>query len=400
MRNGLRGTGRRVRVGVAIALIAALTAACGGGGGGASDEGPIKIGVVLSLTGVFGPSAKYVREGYEYWAKEVNDAGGIDGRKVKLVVRDDQSKPAVAATLARSLVDKDDVFMILGPYGSGATDTMGAALEQSQVPMLATIGSDSAIWDRRKLTWTFQAFPSSTYDHEAFLHVAEEEGAKRVTIINEEAGFSVAAAKWAKAEAKKSGMEVQSLSYPSESHDFSSIVQKMKGFKPDAVSMGGYYEASVALTKEMISAGLDVPGYHFIQAADGVTAEALGKDADGIIGRSSWEPQLETAKNEEFAAGYEKQFERAPSYHSAAAYASGEVTQAAIEAGGTDREKVREFFATKTVDTVQGTYDVNEKGQQTGYKYVGIQWRGEEKVVIWPDDQATDEVVWPKRKWA
>lgn len=390
---------RRMRVlSMAVAATLLLAAGCGGGGGTGSD-GPIKFGAVLSLTGVFAPSAKYVKEGYEYWAHEVNDAGGIKGRKVKLVFRDDQSKPERAANLARSLVEKDDVFMILGPYGSGATDTMAAVLESLQVPMLGTIASDAGIWERRDLNWTFQEFPSSTYDHQSFLNVAAAQDVKRISIINEETGFSIAAAKWAKQQAKKDGMTVQSLSYPSDSHDFSSLVQKMKAFHPDAVSMGGYYEPSIALTKEMVSQRLNVPGYHFIQAADGVTAEALGKNVNGVFGRSSWEPQLKTKGNKAFVAGYKKMFKRAPSYHSAAAYSAGEIAAAAIKANGTDRQKVRDFLASKAVDTVQGTYRVNDKGQQTGFKYVGIQWQHGKKYIVWPKDAATGKVIWPKPDW-
>jgi acyl dehydratase len=157
-------------------------------------------------------------------------------------------------------------------------------------------------------------------------------------------------------------MTVQMLSYPSGSQDFSSIVTKAKAFKPEALSMGGYYEPSILLTKEMISQNFEVDLYHFIQAADGVTKDALGANVEGIMGRSSWEPQLETPGNEEFTKGYQDKFGREPSYHSAAAYAAGQVAQAALEAGKGDPDAVREFLASKTVETVAGTYKVNEIG--------------------------------------
>jgi branched-chain amino acid transport system substrate-binding protein len=381
-----------------IAALALVTAACGGGEAGASGD-TLKIGAVLSLTGSYAPSAKYVKEGYKYWVDEVNAHGGIDGRKVELVIRDDQSDPATAATLARSLVEKQDVEFILGPYGSGATDTMAATVESLQVPMLGTIASDSEIWERRQLHWTFQAFPSSDYDHEAFLHVAEQKGLDRITIVYEDAGFSVNAAEWAKKQAESQGMTVQMLSYPSGAQDFSSIVAKAKAFGPDALSMGGYYEPSVLLTKEMIAQNFHVQLYHFIQAADGVTKEALGSNVEGLMGRSSWEPQLDTKGNEQFTTGYEKKFGREPSYHSAAAYAAGEVAEAALEAGDGDAEAVRDFLASKTVETVCGTYKVNDAGQQEGYKYVGIQWIDGEKQIVWPEDAATAEVEFPMPEW-
>jgi branched-chain amino acid transport system substrate-binding protein len=386
---------------VAVAAASAmLVSACQGSGSAGGENEPLRMGAVLSLTGSYAPSAKYVEEGYKLWAKDVNSDGGINGREVELVFRDDQSDPATAATLARSLVDQEDVEFILGPYGSGATDTMAATLESLRIPMLGTIASDAGIWDRRELAWTFQAFPASTYDHEAFLAVAQENGLDRITIINEDAGFSIAAAEWAKKEAEAQGMTVQSLSYPSDTQSFSSIVAKMESFGPQAVSMGGYYEPSILLTKEMMGQNLNVPAYHFIQSADGVTAEALGDNADGILGRSSWEPQLATEGNEKFVAAYEEMHGREPSYHSAAAYAAGQVAQAALTAADGDAEATREFLASETVDTIAGTYEVNEKGQQVGFKYVGTQWQDGSKEIVWPADLATGEVVVPKPDWS
>lgn len=121
---------------------------------------------------------------------------------------------------------------------------------------------------------------------------------------------------------------------------------------------------------------------------------------NGILGRSSWEPQLPTEGNEEFVAGYQKMFDREPSYHSAAAYAAGQVAQASIEAAKGDQEKVREILATNEIETVGGTFKVNEKGQQTGMRYVGTQWQNGKKEIIWPGEDATAEIIVPKANWA
>lgn len=387
------------RLGVALAALALVVTGCGGGAGASGSSDTIKIGAVLSLSGEFAPSAKYVEEGYKYWQHEVNSDGGIDGKKVDLVIRDDQSDPEKAANLARSLIQRDGVQFLLGPYGSGSTDTMAAAVEQLQVPMLGTIASDSQIWVRRHLNWTFQAFPSSNHDHDAFLAMAEKEGLHRITIVYEETGFSIAAAKIAKRTAESKGMTVQTLSYPSDAQDFSSLVTKAKQFGPQALSMGGYYEPSILLTKEMIAQNFHPQLYHFIQSADPVTKDALGANVEGIMGRSSWEPQLDTPGNEEFIKGYEKMFHREPSYHSAAAYASGEIAKAALEAGNGDPNSVRKFLATKTVNTVGGTYKVNDIGQQVGMKYVGTQWIDGKKQIVWPEQDATSKLEFPMPAW-
>jgi branched-chain amino acid transport system substrate-binding protein len=83
---------------------------------------------------------------------------------VQVVVYDDESNPDTGRVLAERLIDRDAVLAILGPYSSPITDAMATATERAQIPMIGTIASDSSIWSRRKLHWSFQGFPSSDYD--------------------------------------------------------------------------------------------------------------------------------------------------------------------------------------------------------------------------------------------
>jgi branched-chain amino acid transport system substrate-binding protein len=217
---------------------------------------------------------------------------------------------------------------------------MATAVERAEVPMLGTIASDSSIWDRRKLHWTFQAFPSSNFDHEGFLKIlkAHEKGRNaKLAIVFEEAPFSIAAKDWAVKAGKDMGFTIEAYGYAPGAQDIRSIIERIDALGARSGSMGGYYQPSVALTRQMIERGFNPVAYHFIQAADGVTKDALGANAEGIFGRSAWEPALETPASKAFVASYEKKFSRTPSYHSAAAYAAGEVYAAAIKAKGADR---------------------------------------------------------------
>jgi branched-chain amino acid transport system substrate-binding protein len=366
----------------------------------ARAAGSIKFGASLSLTGRFSDSAKYVKEGYDLWAEEVNQKGGLGGQQVEVVVYDDESKPDTGRVLAERLIDRDGVTAILGPYSSPITDAMATAVERAEVPMLGTIASDSSIWDRRKLHWTFQAFPSSNFDHEGFLKIlkAHEKGRNsKLAIVFEEAPFSIGAKDWALKAGKEMGFTIEAYGYAPGSQDFRSIIERIVAFGADSVSMGGYYQPSVALTRQMVERGFNPVGYHFIQAADGVTKDALGENAEGIFGRSAWEPAVDTPASKAFVASYEKKFSRTPSYHSAAAYAAGEVFAAAIKAKGADRKAIREFIAGTHVDTVLGSFAVNKKGQQDGYRYVSTQWQGGKSLVV--GDNSKNDIEWPKPKW-
>ena len=360
---------------------------------------PVKLGASLSLTGRFSDSAKYTQEGYLLWVEQVNAAGGLAGSPVELTIYDDESNPDTGRVLAQRLIDRDGALALLGPYSSPITDAIAVVVERAQVPMLGTIASDSSIWTRRRLRWSFQAFASSDNDHQGFLEILKDKGRdlKKVAVIFEEAPFSIASKEQMMPALKAAGFEAEAYGYNPGAQDFRSIIERMLSFGAQAVSMGGYYQPSIALTRQMIERGFNPTAYHFIQAADGVTKDALGANANGIFGRSAWEATIETPASQAFVKAYEAKFKRTPAYHSAAAYSTGQTFAAAIKAKGVDRTAIRDYIAGTPIETVLGIFKVNERGQQTGYSYVATQWQGGHSLVVGAG--AKTPVIWPKPKW-
>ena len=82
----------------------------------AAAQGPIRIGASLSLTGTYAKLGKYQHEGYQLCLKETNARGGVLGRKLDMVVYDDQSTPATAVRLYEKLITEDKVDAVMGPY--------------------------------------------------------------------------------------------------------------------------------------------------------------------------------------------------------------------------------------------------------------------------------------------
>ena len=394
---------RRLAAAAAAALI--LTA-CGGGDEGitaapATDDSPIRLGVALSDTGRFANSAQSMRQAYDLWNEQINEAGGIDGRQVELVYYDDESLPDTARVLAERLINKDDVFMLLGPYSSGITAVMAAVSEREQVPLLGTIASDSTTWAKRDLKWTFQAFASSRFDHRGFMEIAAEQGAERMAVLFEESPFSIDAKDWAVEEGgPELGIQVDAYGYQSDDLDFSSITQRIADSGVETVSMGGYTAPGIQFTQSLIERGVALQGYHFIQAGDEATREGLGESIEGVLGRTPWHPELDTEGNADFVQTYTEKFDSEPDYQAATAFATGQLAAAAIEQAGTDREAVREFLATQTTETVMGTYEVDERLAQIGYQYAMTQWQGGQNVLVGgPEVKAPQPVVWPKPAW-
>lgn len=101
-------------------VMALAVSACGSGGAG--DDTPIKIGIIADLTGPFATYGNSLARSAQLAVKEINDAGGIDGRQVEVIVEDIQTDVAATVDKARKLVQSDNVDLVMGPIGSDAND--------------------------------------------------------------------------------------------------------------------------------------------------------------------------------------------------------------------------------------------------------------------------------------
>lgn len=201
------------------------------------------------------------------------------------------------------------------------------------------------------------------------------------------------------------GMTVDVYKWSRDDLDFSSIVQRVDEGDYDAVYALGYLPGTIRFAQAMIELGVQVDGIH-LNGPDPALLDALPlAQLEGVMGRTPWHYTLQTEGNEEFVAEYLKKFPDAEpdSIHMgvAAAYAAGQLIQAAIEAVGLDREALKEFFATAKVDTVLGTYELDANGNQLGYKQYLGQWQdGTYTIVVGPQpEQDGRDAVWPKPNW-
>ena len=129
--------------------------------------------------------------------------------------------------------------------------------------------------------------------------------------------------------------------------------------------------------------------------------QALGSLAEYTFGLSAWEPSLPNPGIKEFVEAYEKEFQRAPSFHAAGAYGSCQIfMEAAKRAGSLDDEKVREELLKLKMKTIFSEYAVDQRGYQTANKGLFVQWQDGNKVVVWPNDLASGKARLPVPGWA
>ena len=181
---------------VIAASLFAVSAACNkneGGGSAASTSDPIKIGVYSPFTGGSSPMGLSMRDGVRLAAEEINAAGGVLGRKIQLVERDDQAVNERGAQVMQELISSEHVVAVLGPTNTGVAKASYRYPEQAKVPMLVNVSAGAPINELFKEfpdNYLFRIAASDDVQAEMIVKEAvDKEGLKKVAILADDTNY-------------------------------------------------------------------------------------------------------------------------------------------------------------------------------------------------------------------
>ena len=363
---------------------------------------PIKIGASMSVTGTYAKPGTYQKQGYDVCIDELNAKGGILGRKVELVIYDDQSTPATAVRLYEKLITEDKVDAVMGPYSSAVSEAVANVTEKYKKVMVAPLAATTSIFKKGRKYIFMVITPAENY-LDGLIDMAAKRGLKTVAIIHEDTLFPKASAAGTVEAAKKKGMQVVlQEAYPKGNTDFSALLVKIKAANPDVIAAGTYFDDAVAITRQMkelnvnpkmfgLTVGGDLPEFY----------DLLKQNADYIYGSTQWDESLPYPGQKEFLAAYKAKFKgQEPSYHTAAGYAGCLIYAEAVKKAGTlDADKVRDQLLKMEIKTAFGDYKVEPDGFQIAHKMVMLQWQDGKRIVVWPDDLANGKMRYPTPEW-
>ena len=363
---------------------------------------PIKIGASMSVTGTYAKPGTYQKQGYDVCIDELNAKGGILGRKVELVIYDDQSTPATAVRLYEKLITEDKVDAVMGPYSSAVSEAVANVTEKYKKVMVAPLAATTSIFKKGRKYIFMVITPAENY-LDGLIDMAAKRGLKTVAIINEDTLFPKASAAGTAEAAKKRGMQVVlQEAYPKGNTDFSALLVKIKAANPDVIAAGTYFDDAVAITRQMkelnvnpkmfgLTVGGDLPEFY----------DLLKQNAEYTYGSTQWDESLPYPGQKEFLAAYKAKFTgQEPSYHTAAGYAGCLIYAEAVKKAGTlDADKVRDQLLKMEIKTAFGDYKVEPDGFQIAHKMVMLQWQDGKRIVVWPDDLANGKPRYPTPEW-
>jgi branched-chain amino acid transport system substrate-binding protein len=352
----------------------------------------IVIGTSLPQTGPYAETQflQYSRA-YDLWVRDVNAAGGMLGREVRLLWHDDFGQPERCEENFQRLIKDDKVDLLLGPCHSVLIEPMAHVVEEARMLLLEGSGSVSEMF-RQGRKWLFLCWDADCNYMKSFLEfMSSPSNRKRISKVGSVAGNrprGLGHALGVHQHAKQLGLEVAWDERTSGEVDYADVFRRGKATGAEVVMWD--IEARGDDKKRAIGAAIDAgfsPSQLWLSESPGQKVES------GVFSRVTWLPSDPRPMSKKFYEDFVKVTGVDPEYHSAGGYACGQVLQQAVEAtGGLDNEKLRAAVLKMTFETVMGPLRYGEDGLPIA-TFPVAQWQDGTPQLVFPQEAKTKEAV-------
>lgn len=311
---------------------------------------PIVVGAVVSATGPAAPLGEPERATLRMMEKQVNEAGGVLGRPLKIIIEDDQTNPKEAVTATQKLIQQEKVVAIIGSSISPSVLAMKPITAQAKIPQLA-MGAANAITDEPPIDWIWRTPPKDALAvAKALKYISEKLKVTKIAVLHDENAFGSSGAAEIEKTAKDWGLEVVGKeSYKTDETDLTTQLTKLKGANPEVLVVWGTNPGPAVAAKNMKQLGWDIPyvGSHgiankkFIELA-GDAAEGVVFPAGKLLIPSSIVDPQQKAIVDQFVAAYQAAVGQPPSTFAGHAFdALGLLLKAINTAQSTEPEAIQ-----------------------------------------------------------
>jgi branched-chain amino acid transport system substrate-binding protein len=358
----------RIRVTVtllAVMLVVALEA---------SAQAPFKIGFISPLSGAIAAAGKDMYSGCElYWQETGWQAGG---RKVEVILEDNEGQPTAALTKARKLVENDKVHMLAGIILSNVAYALVPYVEGQGMPTLYPINSADDLTQRKRPKWLIRTgFSAGGNMHPFGEYAAKTLGYKKIVTIGLDYAFGwETVGGFHKSFEDTGGQIIQKIWVPLNVQDYAPYLGQVKR-EADAVFVNGLGRWTVLFAKQYAESALK--GKPLI--ANGTYSDEhvlpqLGDESLGVISAHHYSAALDTPANQKFRAAYEKAYQRTPGFYGENCYTGARIISEAVKAiGGKVEDRAALMDALRKVkigDAPRGPVEMDAYGNPTQNIYI------------------------------
>jgi branched-chain amino acid transport system substrate-binding protein len=248
----------------------------------AADAEPIKIGAVFSITGGASFLGEPEKNSVNLLADMINERGGVLGRKIEMVVYDDETDVNKCVMAVDKLLRKDQVVAVIGPTTSGNTLAVMPKFEPAKIPLISCASADKIVIP--VTPWIFKDTPSDRFAVLKILEYAKVAGQKKIAIITVSDGFGQAGREFLKELIPAQGFNlVADEVYGPKDTDMTAQLTSIKNLNPDAVICWGTNPGPAVIARNRVQLGMQTQLYMSHGVASKKFIELAGEAAEGLM---------------------------------------------------------------------------------------------------------------------
>ena len=361
---------RAVRTGFVVAAVASALVA-----GQATAQGPIKIGFLAPMSGAIAAAGKDMYSGCElYWQES---GWQIAGRKLEVILEDNEGLPATALTKLRKLVENDHVHLVAGVILSNVAYALVPYIEAQGIPTLYPINSADDLTQRRRPKWLIRTgFSAGGNMHPFGEYAATVLGYKKVATLGLDYAFGwETVGGFHKSFEDSGGQIIQKIWVPLNVQDYAPYLAQVKK-EADAVFVNALGRWTLLFAKQYADSGLRdrLPLIAGGTYSDEHVLPQLGDESLGVVSAHHYSASLDTPANRRFRAAFEKAYNRTPSFYSENCYTGARIISEAVRAiGGKVEDRAALMGALRQVeitDAPRGPVKMDPYGNPTQNVYI------------------------------
>jgi branched-chain amino acid transport system substrate-binding protein len=283
-------------------------------GGVARADEPIRIGAIFSVTGPASFLGEPERNTAKMLEEDINKSGGLLGRKVEIIVYDDETDATKAVTAVDRLIKKDKVVAIIGPSTSGNTLAIMPKVEEAKVPLLSCAAAKKIVQPARP--YVFKVVPSDILAVKKIFQHTKKAGITKIAILSASDGYGAGGREDMKELAPQMGIVIVADEvYGPKDTDMTAQLTKLKGTDAQAIVCWGTNPGPAVIARNRVQLGIKTPLYMSSGVASKKFIELAGvENAEGILlpaGRLIVESQVPaTSLQKKVLASYIKEYEK------------------------------------------------------------------------------------------
>ena len=318
-----------------------------GGCGDTGDANTLYVAVACPITGQGADFGKTIKGGVKLAVKEINDAGGIGGRKIKIIWKDDEGTEKAAGNVARQIAAMDKVLAIVGHFNSSCSLTGKPIYKEAGIPAMSPGSTNPNVC--KGSDWYFRNIFTDTMQGQQLARYCKNQlKSKKVAVFYDNDDYGKGLRDTFMGPAKKIGLLVKDYSFTRDDRDFRPLIRKAMAEGIDTIFISGLYHQGGQIGQQAREVGFRGA----MLGADGLRNEGLIKaGGEGVEGMYVSDPFLLGTLGQEgrkWVQAYRALHNNEPDAWAAFSYDAMKMIAVAIEKGGATREGIRDYLASIT----------------------------------------------------